>query len=154
MGSAQPLGYDVQNSLNEVKDGLNAIKRDISATAQRLAAQQPATNCPTNQCLSTTFFAVFMIIQIVIMIGYFIYRLVAHQTFASCLEFNRQMAPSVIGHVKVNSVLNIFLSGIPRRRKQRNFIRNVKYLFQIVKDDNTRFLCGDQLVLRWWISPC
>lgn len=76
MGSAQPLGYDVQNSLNEVKDGLNAIKRDISATAQRLATQQPATSCPTNQCLSTTIFAVFMIIQIVIMIGYFIYRLV------------------------------------------------------------------------------
>lgn len=74
-GSAQPLGYDhVQNSLNEVKEGLNIIKRDISVTAQRLAAQ-PVTSCPTNQpCVSTTIFAVFMVIQMVIMIGYFIYR--------------------------------------------------------------------------------
>lgn len=74
-GSAQPLGYDhVQNSLNEVKEGLNMIKRDISVTAQRLAAQ-PVTSCPTNQpCVSTTIFAVFMVIQMVIMIGYFIYR--------------------------------------------------------------------------------
>lgn len=80
-GSAQPLSYDhVQNSLNEVKEALNMIKRDISVTAQRLAAQ-PVTACPTNQpCLSTTIFAVFMVIQMVIMIGYFIYRFV----FKSC----------------------------------------------------------------------
>ena len=63
-----------KNSLNEVKEGLNLIKRDISVTAQRLAAQ-PVTSCPTAQpCLSTTIFAVFMVIQMVIMIGYFIYR--------------------------------------------------------------------------------
>lgn len=75
VGSAQPIGYDhVQNSMNEVRESLNSIKRDISATAQRLAAQ-PVTNCPNSQpCLSTTVFAVFMVIHIVILIGYFIYR--------------------------------------------------------------------------------
>lgn len=74
VGSAQPIGgYDsVQNNLNEVKEGLNMIKRDISVTAQRLASQ-PA--CPTSQpCLSTTIFAVFMVIQMIVMIAYFVYR--------------------------------------------------------------------------------
>lgn len=76
VGTAQPIGgagYDhVQNSLNEVKEGLNMIKRDISVTAQRLASQ-PA--CPTSQpCLSTTIFAVFMVIQMIVMIAYFVYR--------------------------------------------------------------------------------
>ena len=76
VGSAQPIGYDhLQNSLNEIKEGINTIKRDISVTAQRLAAQ-PVASCPTQTCLSTTIFAVFMVIQMVIMIGYFIYRLV------------------------------------------------------------------------------
>ena len=76
VGTAQPIGgagYDhVQNSLNEVKEGLNMIKRDISVTAQRLASQ-PA--CPTSQpCLTTTIFAVFMVIQMIVMIAYFVYR--------------------------------------------------------------------------------
>ena len=76
VGSAQPIGYDhLQNSLNEIKEGINTIKRDISVTAQRLAAQ-PVASWPTQTCLSTTIFAVFMVIQMVIMIGYFIYRLV------------------------------------------------------------------------------
>ena len=75
IGSAQvqPIGADsVQNSLNEIKDGLNTIKRDISVTAQRLAAQP---TCPTSQpCLNTTVFVVFMAVQLIVMIGYFIYR--------------------------------------------------------------------------------
>ena len=73
VGSAQPIGFDnVQNSLNEVKEGLNQIKRDISVTAQRLASQP---SCPTSQpCLSTTIFAVFMVIQMIVMIAYFVYR--------------------------------------------------------------------------------
>ena len=69
----QAIGTDsLQSSLNEIKDGLNLIKRDISVTAQRLAAQP---SCPASQpCLSTTVFVVFMAGQIVVMIGYFIYR--------------------------------------------------------------------------------
>merc|ERR1712137_1538981 len=70
----QTIGYDhVQNSLNEVKDGLNMVKRDISATAQRLAAQ-PAFCPPSQPCLSSTIFIVFMVIQMIVMMAYFIYR--------------------------------------------------------------------------------
>lgn len=74
-GSIQPIGgYDhLQNSLNEVKEGLNQIKRDISVTAQRLAAQSDP--CPASQpCLTTTIFGVMMVVQIAVMIGYFMYR--------------------------------------------------------------------------------
>lgn len=74
VGSAQPIGYDhMQNALNEIKEGLNMIKRDISVTAQRLATQPPP--CPASQpCLTTTIFAVMMVVQILVMVGYFIYR--------------------------------------------------------------------------------
>jgi len=76
VGSAQiqPIGFDsMQNSLNEIKEGLNLIKRDISVTAQRLATQPAA--CPASQpCLSTTIFVGFMVGQVLVMIGYFIYR--------------------------------------------------------------------------------
>ena len=70
----QTIGYDhVQNSLNEVKDGLNMVKRDISVTAQRLAAQ-PASCPPAQPCLSVSIFVVFMVVQLIVMMGYFIYR--------------------------------------------------------------------------------
>jgi len=75
MGTAQvqAIGTDsIQSNLNEIKEGLNMIRRDISATAQRLAAQP---TCPASQpCLSTTVFIVFIVGQLVVMIGYFIYR--------------------------------------------------------------------------------
>lgn len=72
--SIQPVGYDfVQNSINEIKEGLNVIKRDISITAQRLASQP--TSCPTVQpCLNTTVFVVFMVVQLIVLLGYFVYR--------------------------------------------------------------------------------
>merc|ERR1712035_175164 len=70
MGTAQvqAIGTDsIQSNLNEIKEGLNMIRRDISATAQRLAAQP---TCPASQpCLSTTVFIVFIVGQLVVKNG-------------------------------------------------------------------------------------
>ena len=79
-GTAQvaSVGYDhVQNSMNEIKESLNALKRDMSITAQRLAAQ-PATCPPSQPCLNTTVFLVIMVAHVIVMIGYFIYRYIIH----------------------------------------------------------------------------
>ncbi|XP_076049160.1 lectin, mannose binding protein ergic53 isoform X4 [Oratosquilla oratoria] len=72
-GSAQPVGYDLHVTLNEMKESINVVKRDVGSTSQRLGAQQ-IPSCPQVSCVSTAVFLIFMVIQIVILIGYILYR--------------------------------------------------------------------------------
>ncbi|XP_046403446.1 protein ERGIC-53 [Ischnura elegans] len=70
----QPVGaggsFDFQQLSNEFRDSLNSLKRDMSVVAN---AQKGG--CPTQQpCLSTTVFLIFLGIQLVILIGYYMYR--------------------------------------------------------------------------------
>ncbi|GAB6031904.1 hypothetical protein CHUAL_010298 [Chamberlinius hualienensis] len=61
-------GIDFQNLGNELKDGLNIVKRDVS----QMNAAKPA--CPSTSCLSTTIFITFVAIQLILTLGYLIYR--------------------------------------------------------------------------------
>lgn len=66
----QPLGYDYQSLISEMRDGLNQIKRDVSQNGK---VNSPG-GCPTTSCLTTTMFLIFLAVQMVILLGYNIYR--------------------------------------------------------------------------------
>lgn len=55
-----------------MRDGLNQIKQSLAGTVQRLSGAPTQSTCPP--CLSTTTFIVFIVIQLIIMLGYSIYR--------------------------------------------------------------------------------
>nr|CAD7426623.1 unnamed protein product [Timema monikensis] len=78
----QSVGYDMAGLINEMRDGLNTVKRDVAAASQRLGGGASAqTGCPPQQsCLSTTMFLVFAAVQLIIMLGYSLYKSTAGHT--------------------------------------------------------------------------
>ncbi|XP_046420528.1 protein ERGIC-53 [Neodiprion fabricii] len=68
----QPIGYDYQALISEMKDGLNRVKRDIEHANVKLDAGNK--DCRTGNCLTTSMFLVFLAVQMVILLGYNIYR--------------------------------------------------------------------------------
>ncbi|KAF4528690.1 hypothetical protein B566_EDAN015502 [Ephemera danica] len=75
-GTAHVVGgsYDSQQLAAELRDGLNTVKRDVAAAAQRLTAQPPVACPPITGCVSTTIFVVVAVVQLFILLGYSIYR--------------------------------------------------------------------------------
>jgi hypothetical protein len=81
-GSAQLVGSggaDVSPAVQEMKESLNLVRRDLTAVAQKLNAAQPQAQvrCPDAApvaCVSTTLFIVLIVVQLVIMISFLIYR--------------------------------------------------------------------------------
>ncbi|XP_011154814.1 protein ERGIC-53 isoform X2 [Harpegnathos saltator] len=65
--TAQPMGYDYQSLISELRDGLNTLKRDFRQT-------NTGGDCPTTNCLSTTMFFMFIAIQMIILLAYSLYR--------------------------------------------------------------------------------
>lgn len=74
----QSVGYDMTSLVNELRDGINTVKRDVAAASAKLGNVSPGGQigggCPT--CLTTTTFLVFAAVQLIILFAYFIYRLV------------------------------------------------------------------------------
>lgn len=69
----QGLSQDITNSIQEMKDGINNVRRDLSNTANKM--QQ--TKCPevsSTGCVSSTLFIVLMGVQLVVLIAYMMYR--------------------------------------------------------------------------------
>ncbi|KMQ87701.1 protein ergic-53 [Lasius niger] len=60
----QPMGYDHQSFMSEIRDGLNTLKKDIKTTVD--------TDCPN--CLTIGMFLLFIAIQMMILLVYSIYR--------------------------------------------------------------------------------
>lgn len=60
----QPMGYDHQSLMSEIRDGLNTLKKDIKTTG--------SADCPN--CLSVGMFLLFIAIQMIILLVYSIYR--------------------------------------------------------------------------------
>ncbi|XP_065352759.1 protein ERGIC-53 [Cloeon dipterum] len=74
-GTAHVVGgaYDQQQLAAELRDGLNSVKRDMAAAAQRLSAPPPP--CPTvSGCVSTTVFITVAVVQLFVLLGYSLYR--------------------------------------------------------------------------------
>ncbi|KAK0175762.1 hypothetical protein PV327_009488 [Microctonus hyperodae] len=70
----QPMGYDYQSLISEMRDTLNQVKRDIAQSYTKIGGDGQTGNCPTINCLNTTVFLMLLIVQMIIMIGYNIYR--------------------------------------------------------------------------------
>jgi len=69
--TVQTGGYENQQVLNEVRDGLNQIKMQVS---QAGGPQAQVGGCPKQNCLSMTPFLVVVVVQLMILLGYNIYR--------------------------------------------------------------------------------
>jgi len=71
---AQPTGAspDFHNMANEMREGLNIIKRDLTGVLNKEVPQCP--NVQASSCLSTTIFLTFAAIQLILTIGYLVYR--------------------------------------------------------------------------------
>ncbi|XP_011503810.1 PREDICTED: protein ERGIC-53 [Ceratosolen solmsi marchali] len=68
----EPLSYDYQSFITEIRDGLNTLKRDVLQTNTKLNSLK--LNCPAGNCLTTIVFIIFIAVQIIIILGYNIYR--------------------------------------------------------------------------------
>jgi mannose-binding lectin 1 len=68
------VGPDVQNLLNEVREGINRVQRDISNVAAKGTVGGISGDCPSVNCVSTSVFIVFLVIQIIILLGYSVYK--------------------------------------------------------------------------------
>lgn len=62
------MGYDYQSLISEMRDGLNTLKKDIRQS------NAGGADCPTVNCLTTTMFLLFIAIQMIILLGYSLYR--------------------------------------------------------------------------------
>lgn len=64
-------GIDLHTFANEMRENLNIVKRDLSGIATK-----PVPQCPTqtSSCLSTTVFLTFAAIQLILTVGYLVYR--------------------------------------------------------------------------------
>lgn len=67
----QPMGYDYQSLISEMRDGLNQIKRDVSHNSK---TGGNVGDCPSGNCLTTTMFLVFLAVQMFILLGYNMYK--------------------------------------------------------------------------------
>ncbi len=76
-------GYDVSKPVQEMKESLNIVRRDLAAVSQKL--NQPnaqargggGANCPDpppTNCVTTMVFVGLMAVQLVITISYLMYR--------------------------------------------------------------------------------
>lgn len=68
----------MQSVVNEMRDGLNHVKQSINSVAQVLnrpgGAQAQVAPCPTQSCVSVTTFLVIAVVQLVVTLGYQIYK--------------------------------------------------------------------------------
>ncbi|CAG9764058.1 unnamed protein product [Ceutorhynchus assimilis] len=67
----QAVGYDTQALINEMRDGLNHVKTNVAQVASQLGTQ---SNCPNVSCVSVTTVLVIVAVQLMIILGYNIYR--------------------------------------------------------------------------------
>lgn len=63
------MGYDYHSLISEMRDGLNELKRD-----KKEQKVDTVGSCPTQNCLTTTMFLLFIAIQMVILLGYSLYK--------------------------------------------------------------------------------
>ncbi|XP_040193809.1 protein ERGIC-53 [Rana temporaria] len=69
-------GYETTQHFNDLKEHLHVVKRDIEHLVQKNLPheKQRCPEIPVPSCLSTTHFFMFVAVQSVLLIGYFMYR--------------------------------------------------------------------------------
>lgn len=67
-------GYDMQSLVAEMRDGLNQVKQGVQGVHAKVHQPQPLGGCPTVKCLGLTPFLIAIAAQLVILLGYQIYK--------------------------------------------------------------------------------
>lgn len=67
----QSVGYDMQSLVSEMRDGLNHVKQNFAQFAHKAGN---VGGCPTINCVSVTAVLIVAVVQLVILLGYSIYR--------------------------------------------------------------------------------
>jgi lectin, mannose-binding 1 len=73
-GGSAGGGYDIQGLISEMRDGMNQVKQGVQGVQARINQPQPLNGCPTVKCLGLTPFLVAIAAQLVILLGYQIYK--------------------------------------------------------------------------------
>lgn len=73
-GGSAGGGYDIQGLISEMRDGMNQVKQGVQGVQARINQPQPLNGCPTVKCLGLTPFLVAIAVQLVILLGYQIYK--------------------------------------------------------------------------------
>ncbi|XP_050296291.1 protein ERGIC-53 isoform X2 [Anthonomus grandis grandis] len=67
----QSVGYDTQSLVSEMRDGLNHVKVNMAQMVNQMSAKD---GCPNVSCVSVTGVLLIVLVQLVIILGYNIYR--------------------------------------------------------------------------------
>lgn len=73
-GGSAAGGYDMQGLISEMRDGLNQVKQGVQGVNARVNQAQPLNGCPTVKCVGLTPFLIALAVQLVIILGYNIYK--------------------------------------------------------------------------------
>lgn len=73
-GGTAGQGYDVQGLIAEMRDGMNQVKQGVQGVQARINQPQPLNGCPTVKCLGLTPFLIAISVQLLIILGYNIYK--------------------------------------------------------------------------------
>lgn len=73
-GSAGGAGYDMQGLISEMRDGLNYVKQGVQSVQAKVNQPQPLNACPSTKCLGLTPFLIAITLQLLIILGYNIYK--------------------------------------------------------------------------------
>lgn len=67
-------GYDMHSLISEMRDGLNTVKQGVQGVQARINQPQPLNGCPTVKCVGLTPFLIAIAVQLLIIMGYNIYK--------------------------------------------------------------------------------
>lgn len=73
-GGSQGGAYDIHGLVSEMRDGLNQVKMSVQSVHTRVNQPQPVTACPDAKCLGLTPFLIAIIVHLLILLGYNIYK--------------------------------------------------------------------------------
>ena len=73
-GGSAGGGYDMHSLISEMRDGMNLVKASVLGVQAKVNQPQPLNSCPTAKCLGLTPFLVALAVQLVIILGYQIYK--------------------------------------------------------------------------------
>lgn len=73
-GGSAGGGYDMQGLISEMRDGMNQVKQGVQGVQARINQPQPLNGCPTVKCVGLTPFLIAIAVQLVVILGYQIYK--------------------------------------------------------------------------------
>lgn len=75
-GGSTGSGYEMHTLVSEMRDGMNQVKNGMAAMGAKVVASPQVAPCPTQSCLGLTQFLIGIMVHLLIVVGYSMYRLV------------------------------------------------------------------------------